>query len=206
MIILRAQIVRVIVGSGKIGWEETIIMFDSLGIFALSLFAQAIIQLYYRAFWALHDSKTPFISSFIGVVINIFLSYYLSAQFGILGLIAAFSTSSIITAGILHYFIGKRTNFIYHKNIANSVLKISIAAIVAGLFSQYIKHAIEPFLDTKTGLGIMTQGLVSGIAGLYVYCLISEKIGIEEYLMFKNSIRRRLFKTKVETAEIISEE
>ncbi|MBU2214278.1 murein biosynthesis integral membrane protein MurJ, partial [Patescibacteria group bacterium] len=37
--VLRAQIVRVVLGSGKFDWEDTILTFQCLGIFAFSLFA-----------------------------------------------------------------------------------------------------------------------------------------------------------------------
>lgn len=206
MIVLRAQIVRVILGTGKFSWEDTIMTLDSLEIFAISLFAQALILLFSRAFWALHDAKTPFLASIFSVLVNLVLAFILSKEYGIRGLVGAFSISSIANALILYYLINKKTNFVCHNKIFNPMLKITFASVSAGVVSYYALRAILPFLDTSTGIGIMTQGLVSGIAGFYVYCFISGKIGIEEYIMFKNSIQRRLFKTRVETAEIISEE
>lgn len=206
LIVLRAQIVRVIYGTGKIGWEETILIFDVLAIFSISLFAQGLIPLFSRAFWALHDAKTPFLTSFASVIINIILAFLLSKQYGIAGLVAAFSISSIINALLLYYLINKKTNFICHGKIYKPLLKISAASIIAGYFCYKTLYLVEPFLNTNTGFGILTQGFLAGSVGLTAYCILSWKLEIEEFMIFKNSIQRRLFKTKIETTEIIVEE
>ncbi len=98
LIVLRAQIVRIILGWGKFDWQDTILTLNALQIFALSLFAQALIPLLSRAFWALHDAKTPFFAALISAVINLILAIVLSKQFGISGLVGAFSVSAIINA------------------------------------------------------------------------------------------------------------
>ena len=206
LFVLRAQIVRVALGTRNFTWENTILTFDSLGIFAFSLFAQALIPLLARAFWALHDAKTPFVTSSISVLINLALAFSLSKQFGIVGLVAAFSISSFINALLLYYLINKKIGFSCHNKIYRSVLKISFSSVIAGLFAYESLYLIEPFLDTHTFVGIFAQGLFAGIIGVAAYCLIVWKFKVDEFIVFKNSIRKRLFKTKIETAEIIKEE
>jgi len=204
LLILRAQIVRTIFGKGEIGWEETTMLLDAVAFFSISLFAQGIIPLFSRAFWALHDAKTPFLTSLTSVIINIVLAFYLSAQYGIIGLVGAFSISSIINALLLYYLINKKTDFICHSHIYKPILKISLASLISGYFSYKTLYFIEPFLNTETGIGIFLQGLIAGIAGLYLYCILSWLMKIEEFIIFKNSIQKKLFKTKVETSEIIT--
>ena len=195
LLILRAQIVRTIYGEGKIGWEETIILLDAVAFFSISLFAQSVIPLFSRAFWALHDAKTPFLTSLASVIINIVLAFYLSAQYGIIGLVGAFSISTIINALLLYYLINKKTDFLCHARIYKPILKISLASLISGYFSYKTLYFIEPFLNTETGIGIFLQGLIAGIAGLYLYCILSWLMRIEEFIIFKNSIQKKLFKT-----------
>ena len=206
LLVLRAQIVRSIFGTGEIGWEETTMLLDAVAFFSISLFAQGLIPLFSRAFWALHDAKTPFLTSFASVIINIVLAFYLSAQYGIIGLVGAFSISAIINAFLLYYFINKKTGFVCHGQIHKPLLKISFAALASGFFSYKTLYFIEPFLNTSTGIGIFLQGLIAGLAGLVLYCNLSWVMKIEEFIIFKNSIQRRLLKTKIETTEIISED
>ena len=206
LFVLRAQIVRVILGYGKFTWEDTILTFNALGVFALSLFAQALIPLLTRSFWALHDTKTPFVTSSISVLINLILAFSLSKQYGIVGLVMAFSISSIINALLLYYLINKKIGFSCHNAIFKSAIKISFSSVIAGLFAYAVLYLIEPFLNTHTFVGIFAQGLFAGVIGIVVYCLIAWKFKIREFIVFKNSIQKRLFKTKIETVEIIKEE
>ncbi|MEA1937017.1 MAG: murein biosynthesis integral membrane protein MurJ [Patescibacteria group bacterium] len=206
LFVLRAQVVRVALGTRNFTWEDTILTFNALGVFVFSLFAQALIPLLARSFWALHDAKTPFITSLISVFINILLAFSLSKEYGVIGLAMAFSISSVINALFLYCLINKKIGFSCHKAIFKSVVKISCSSAVAGLFAYKSLYLIEPFLDTHTFVGIFTQGLFAGLVGIVVYCLISWKFKIEEFIIFKNSIRKRIFKTKIETVEIIKEE
>jgi len=206
LVVLRAQIVRTIFGTGEIGWKETTMLLDAVAIFSLSLFAQGVIPLFSRAFWALHDAKTPFLTSLISVIINIFLAFYLSAQYGITGLVGAFSISAIINSLLLYHLINKKTDFICHTRIFKPILKISFASIIAGFLSYKTLYLIEPFLNTGTGIGIFMQGIIAGIVGLAFYCILSWNLEIDEFIIFKDSIQRRLFKTKIETTEIITED
>jgi len=206
LFVLRAQVVRVALGAKGFTWENTVLTFDTLGIFVLSLFAQALIPLLARSFWALNDAKTPFITSSISVLINLFLAFALSKQYGVVGLAASFSISSIINALLLYYLINKKIGFSCHNIIFRSAAKISFSSVAAGFFAYVSLYLIEPFLNTRTFVGIFTQGLFAGSVGITAYCLISWKFKVEEFIVFKNSIQKRLFKTKIETAEIIKEE
>ncbi len=206
LIVLRAQIVRIILGWGKFDWQDTILTLNALQIFALSLFAQALIPLLSRAFWALHDAKTPFFAALISAVINLILAIVLSKQFGISGLVGAFSVSAVINALLLYYFINKKLNFVCHSKIYKPLSKITFASVIAGFFSYGTLYIIEPFLNTHTFIGIFTQGSLAGIVGIAAYCFISWKLAIEEFMIFKNSIQKKLFKTKIKTEEIVIEE
>ena len=95
---LRAQIVRVILGTGVFGWEATQTTLTALGFFSLSLFAQSLIPLFTRAFFAQKDSAYPFAASIIGLLTNLGLSYYfaLEQHMGVAGLALAFSVASIV--------------------------------------------------------------------------------------------------------------
>lgn len=206
LVALRAQIVRTILGTGKVGWEDTMLLFDSLAIFSFSLFAQSVIPLFSRAFWALHDAKTPFYISFFSVIINIMLSVALSNAYGLRGLVASFSISSTLNAILLYIFINKKTDFICHGRIYMPIIKISLASIAAGIISHFSLYTVEPFLDTHTGVGIFAQGLIAGTMGLFAYCILCWKLEIEEFIILKDSLKRKLLGMRVVTSEIVVEE
>lgn len=205
-IVLRAQIVRVALGTGEFDWHDTVLALNSLGIFSLSLFAQSVIPLFSRAFWALGNARIPFLTSLAAAASNLGLAIFFSERFGIEGLVGAFSISSIINAVLLYYLINKKIGLIYHQQVCKPVLKIIFVSAAAGLFSYIALYAIEPFLSTNTGVGILLQGSFAGLIGILVYCFLGWLYKIEEFIILKNALRRRMFKSKFETAEIISEE
>jgi len=76
LILERAQIVRVILGYGEFSWDATRLTAAALGAFALSVFAQSLIPLFSRAFYALEDTKTPVIVNICSIGLNIALSFW----------------------------------------------------------------------------------------------------------------------------------
>jgi len=207
LIVLRAQIVRVILGRGPLfGWEETITTINTLQIFCLSLFAQALIPLLARSFWALHDAKTPFYSALISTIINIFLALGLSRNFGIYGLVGAFSISSTINALILFILLKKKLGVNIEKKDKQVIAKIAFSSFLSGSIAYLMLYAIEPFISTNTFIGIFMQGAIAGTIGIACYLLISWTLQIEEFNKFKNSFQKKVFKTKIKTTEIIVEE
>ena len=71
LIVLRAQTVRVLLGSGKFNWSNTTLTFEVLGILSLSLFAQSLLPLLTRAFYALQNTKIPLYIGIVSEAVNL---------------------------------------------------------------------------------------------------------------------------------------
>lgn len=207
LIIFRAQIVRVIYGHGPhFGWRETIMTIDALQIFCVSLFAQSLVPLFSRAFWAKHDSKTPFFVTLSCSIANVILAIKLAPLFGLNGLIAAFTTTAILNAVLLFILLDKKYLSRIPKHFYIAVAQISFSAIFAGLIGYKTLYAVEPYLDTHTFFGIAIQGALSGGAMLVVYFAWGSIFQIEEFIKFKNTLRKKVFKTRIKATELIAEE
>lgn len=196
MFMLRAQIVRVVLGSGKFDWEDTILTFECLGIFVVSLFAQSTIPLLARAFYALHDTKNPFFIALVAEAVNIILVVVLIKEFQIVGLAIAFSTASILQMILLFFFLRRKTTNLDEKNIAISFSKVSLAAILAGGAIQLAKTKVASLVDIDTFLGIFVQLSLSAIVGIFVFSLASYALKSEEFFNFKRSLTKKIFKAK----------
>ena len=70
ILILRAQFVRIVLGSGAFSWDNTYYTAQALGCFAISIFAQGLIPLLGRSFYAYEDTKTPMAVSFFSIIIT----------------------------------------------------------------------------------------------------------------------------------------
>lgn len=76
-IVLRAQIVRVILGAGFFGWTDTRLTAAALLLLSLSIISQGLIMLLVRAFYAADRTIFPVTANFISSALIIGLSFFL---------------------------------------------------------------------------------------------------------------------------------
>lgn len=195
-LVLRAQIVRVILGWGNFNWEDTILTSDTLALFVLSLFAQALIPLLARFFYALQDTKTPFLVGLFSAVVNVGLAFLFGKLLGVAGLALAFSLSSILNFSLLWIILRFKIGSLDEVNILGSVLKISVAALAMAFTVQAMKFILAPYLDMQKFWGVLGQGVGSGLAGLGVFAVIGIALGSKEMIALRDVIKYKLFKMK----------
>ena len=192
IITLRAQIIRVILGAGNFNWEDTVLTMNALGFFALSLFAQALVPLLTRVFYARHDSRTPLYVGFLVVVVNVLLSLFLSKKMGVAGLALAFSLGNILNFILLWLWLWAKLGDLDQKRILVSVLKFSAAGIGCGFMVQGSKVLFSPYVNMHAFWGVATQGLASGLIGLLGYIIFCHFLKTEELGHFLTLISHRL--------------
>ncbi|KKS23816.1 MAG: Integral membrane protein MviN, partial [Candidatus Nomurabacteria bacterium GW2011_GWC2_41_8] len=122
-IVLRAQIVRVILGSGSFSWDDTRLVAAGLAIFSVSILAQGMIALLSRSYYATGNTKRPLLVNFSCSVLIIILSYVFIDFFKNALLFRYFMESLLKVNDIagtevlmlpLAYSIGTILNFILH--------------------------------------------------------------------------------------------
>ncbi|HLC95418.1 MAG TPA: lipid II flippase MurJ, partial [Patescibacteria group bacterium] len=189
MIIFRAQFVRVILGAGYFDWEDTILTFEVLKFLSMSLFAQSLIPLFARAFFALQNTKTPLYIALVSEVVHIILIPILLPEYAVLGLAIAFSASSVLNFFLLYVLLRKKISVWDDRMFLFPVARILFAAIIAGVVAQISKSVfalttneldtfVEVFLQLVTGLAI------GGVS----FVFLCYWLGIEELQMARRFI------------------
>lgn len=201
LISLRAQIIRVVLGTGQFDWQATVLTANALGIFAFSLFAQAVIPLQVRVFYARHDSLTPFIIGIFTDGLNVLLAWQLARPLGVAGLALAFSASNVAYFILLWVWLRLAVGGLDEKNILLAVGKFCLAGLAAALTVQGVKYSAVYFVNMNKVWGVFTQGALAGLAGLAVYLLICYLLKADELLKILEVIRRRLPFKKVAAAD-----
>lgn len=227
LILERAQIIRVILGTGEFSWEDTRLTAAALGLFSLSIFAQSLIPLFLRAFFAMGNSKLPVLINSFSLVLNMFLSFYfvnllkVNGNFryvlgeilkvsdipdiSVLGLPLAFSVASIINLLILYFAISHKIKEYDSTKILFSVNRINISSFFAGVAVYFILHTTANFVDMHTFLGIFIQGFLAFLGGALVYLFFTYMFKVPEFFMFWQAFTlpiRRLFFAKRYFSEI----
>jgi putative peptidoglycan lipid II flippase len=191
IIALRAQIIRVVLGTGQFDWQATISTMNTLGFFALSLFAQATMPLLIRVYYARHNSSTPFYLGLFTVVLNIGLSFIFGAKMGVAGLALAFSIANILNFILLWVWLYFSVGSLDISNILISVLKFTASAIAAGLAAQIMKVVVWPFIDMTKFSGVFIQLTFSALVGALVYAVFCYLFKSEELFGFLAALKNR---------------
>ncbi len=199
MYTLRAQIVRVVLGAGAFNWEDTELTFTALGIFLFSLWAQSLIPLLARAFYAMHNTKIPFIVGVLSELLNISLAVLLIRSYGVLGLVTAFSISASFNALFLYFWLRKKVGGIRKKGVIRTFFKVSLATLIMVVVVQSLKNIIgsEPFGEKQTFMGIFVQLVISLVGGPLVFVLIGKMLKIRELNHFVKTLHKKLIIKKV---------
>jgi putative peptidoglycan lipid II flippase len=205
ILLLRAQLVRVILGSGQFNWEDTVLTFETLGFLTISLFAQCLIPLLARSFYAIHNTKTPFYIALVSETINILLVIMLISKYEVSGLAIAFSAASIVNMLLLFIVLRIKLGYLDEKKIINSGIKVLLSATIAGFTIQILKYLISRTTGIDTFFGIFAQLIISGGIGIITFLFMSYIFKVEEFFHFKNSISRKLFGAREPINEITEE-
>ncbi|NCO00018.1 murein biosynthesis integral membrane protein MurJ [Candidatus Falkowbacteria bacterium] len=201
IIVLRAQIVRVVLGNGNFDWQDTILTMNTLALFAVSLFAQATLPLLVRVFYARHNSATPFYVGLVSVVVNIALSLWLSPLFGVAGLAMAFSAANIVNFLLLWLWLQRKVGNLDFLHILLSTAKFIVAGLAAGITAQIMKVPVSSIVGMDRFIGVFTQLAISGLAGLAIYLVFCYLLQSEELSSFLSSIIRRWPFKKINTED-----
>lgn len=197
MIVFRAQFVRVILGSGHFNWEDTIVTFNILACLAVSLFAQSLIPLFARAFFALQNTKTPLYIAAGAEVLHIVLLFLLShsVYFSIEALALAFSIATIINILFLYLSLKRQAPYWDDGQMFGPAMKIAAAAILAGLIAQASKYVFALTTnELDTFVEVFLQlffGLLLGGTAYLIFCVWFQ---VEELRVLKRFIWCRILR------------
>lgn len=183
LIVLRIPIVRLVFGAGMFDWADTVLTGKTLAAFSLSLFAQSLIHLLTRAFFALHDSKTPVVIGIIAIIINTVLSilFISSLHLPVWGLGLSASIASIVNALFLFLFLYKKLEGFKMAGFLIPVVKMGIATFITGI-SLYVPMKLmdQLIFDTTRTVNLIMLTAIVSIIGLIVYILISWILRLNE--------------------------
>lgn len=192
-IVLRIPVVRLVFGASRFDWEATVLTGMTLSMFAISIFAQSIVNVLARGFYALYDTKTPVKVSVISILTNTLLSLYFIKILGLpvwsLGL--STSIASILNASMLYILLDQKIGKFSKMELFLPAIKMFIAAAVAGIAVFFpLKLFDQLVFDTTRTFGLLLLTGIAGGAGLLTYLLLAWVFDVNEVKSFIELIRR----------------
>ena len=191
LILLRQPVTAMLFERGQFEARSTEMVAWALLWFTAGLVGHAVVEILSRAFYALHDTKTPVSVGVAAMGLNAMCSFGFAALFASAGwmphggLALANSLATALEAVILFIFMRRRLNGIDGNQIARGVAQYGLAALgmtIAILIWMRFTGELNPWL---VGLGGVSVGGIAYAAGLYL-------LRVPETQMLLDLLRRKL--------------
>jgi len=216
-LVLRAQIVRVILGAGQYHWVATRLTIACFALFAISLVAQALVLLFTRGFNSIGHNAVPVLISVFSSGVTILLGYELVAFYTgsqlfqnfvtsllridgvpgsqILMLPLAYSLGMVINLIFLVYYFQKKFDKFFVQSLRATISYCSFASIIAGLVAYEFMEILGIYLNLHTLRGVFLQGAIAGVVGIVTWWLILEVLRNDDIREIRRAINLRILKS-----------
>jgi putative peptidoglycan lipid II flippase len=197
-LVLGEQIVRLLLERGVMTSQSTELVAGVLLFFTLGLLPFSLFQLFLRAFYALQDTKTPFLINCGAVLLNIAVNIVMWRLLKVKGLAAGHAIAYVFGVTLQARVLSRRIGGIDGRRIVASVTRVVIAAIGMGIAvwgaSTLMEGALEPdtFISQAVVLGI------SVVIGVVTFLALAHMLGVEE-LSYARSLLGRRFAKETDT-------
>jgi putative peptidoglycan lipid II flippase len=219
LVVIRAQFVRAVLGSGEFDWSDTRLTAAVLALFAFSLTSQAIHLLIVRALYATGNTRLPFYTTLLSSVLALVFAFcaYLVLVFvpdmraaleslmrledvpgtEVLALPLGYSLALLVHSVVL-LVCSRKILQIDLRKIVPQLLRAGAAAGAAGFIAYFSLNFIVEHLPTETLLGIFLQGLFAGVMGILA-------AGLAYFLLRSPELEevRRVLHRKLRGADVI---
>jgi putative peptidoglycan lipid II flippase len=216
-IVLRAQIVRTILGSGAFDWTATKLTAAALALFAISVVAQNLVLLFTRAFYAMGKTRLPLLANVcggVGVIGASLLFLYGFSEYpvfrffaetllrvddisgtSILMLPLGYSVGMLLNVAILLVMLRREFPSLL-GDVKKSFLHSFSSSIFIGFVSYHSLKVLAGILDQKAFLGIFLQGLCAGIIGTLAGLFLLRVLENPELEEIRTALHHKFWKAK----------
>ena len=217
-IVLRAHIVRVVLGAGEFGWADTRLTAASLALFAIGIVAQSLTALFVRAFYAIGNVRVPIVINTFALMITMVCAFFFVRilqeistihlpffhilrvvdvpQAVVLGLPLAFALGALVNMALLSFYLRRMDGgeqFRLHV-FAPFLRDMTGAGMLLGVVSYGILQISAPLFDVNTFLGIFLHGLFAGACGIGSAIVFLHMRGNKELEEVRNVLGRKFWR------------
>lgn len=222
-VVLRAQIVRVILGTGRFTWDDTRLTAASLALFGFSVVAQSLIVLLTRGYYAAGRTKRPLVVNVIFTISEIIFAYGFLIAYDSLPFFQHFFDSLLRVDGIsgtrilmlpLGYACGIIANAFalwlmfrkdYFAGIKTTIKRVGFESVASSLILGFVAYKalslLDDIVDIDTFWGIFVQGFCAGIIGLVAWALVLYLLKSRELSEVAHALHKKFWKQSVVVPE-----
>jgi len=222
-VVLRAQVVRTVLGAGAFDWADTRLTAAMLALFTISTIGQSLIVLFVRGFYAEGKTSRPLLINALSAVTIVALAYILdkafftfpifrffiedllkvSGQRGTSVLVLALAyTLGVILNTILHWVTFERAYRGFTRPVMATLFHSFAASVIMGYASYLSLRVFSVVFPLTKVWGIFMQGFVSALIGLIVLIITLRILENRELAEVWRTLHHKIWKARVPPAEV----
>lgn len=208
--LLRAQIVRIVLGSGLWGWRETRLTAACLGIFSVSILASSLVVFLRKSFYSIQEAKVPTFLEGVNFILNIgfsflFLSFLqpsgwlreLAASFlkiqdmkdiGVIAFPLALSFSAVTQVALLFLSFLSRIGTKELAPLFSFFKKILALTFLMGIMVWLVLRLMGTIFPLETFWQVFLQTATAFLVGGVIYAVGALLFGMQEINSLKNAL------------------
>ena len=183
ILVLRIPLVRLIFGAREFDWPATVLTGRMLALLSLSIFAQALVTLTLKAYYALHNTLLPFLVGATTTLLMIVVSYLFIVvyHFPLESLGLTFSFANILQLIILFILLDRKVGGFDKKTLILHSIKFFFSTIFTGIALYIpIKLLDQLVFDTTRTINLIILTGISSFAGLSLYLFLTWLFDVQE--------------------------
>ena len=187
LLILRVPFVRLIFGTHNFPWSTTITTGQVVAVMAISIGAQAMVQLLIRAFHALKDTRTPLLITLLTAVFYLISSWFFvfHTTRGVMGIALSTSLAAFIELLLCLVLLSRKLPNFFTSAFWVPQIKMLAASFFMAIF-LYLPFKIldELVFNTTKTIELVGLTITTGTIGSLVYIYFSALFEVKELKLF----------------------
>lgn len=187
MVVLAGPIVNAVLRYGDFTARSADLTAETLAAFGLGLVFFSVYLYTLRAFYAMQDTRTPFLLNCLENGINIVVALALYPLLHVQGLALSFSIAYAVAAVVALAALHRRLGSLDGRHALTGIGRIAVAAAVATLVAAVAGRVVG---DATTGRAVVAC-LIAVPAAAAVYLVLLRVLGVPELAALRDAVRRR---------------
>jgi putative peptidoglycan lipid II flippase len=178
--VLARPIIGLLLAHGSYGPAAAKTTADVLAIMALGLPGFSLYLLLMRAYQAIQDTRTMFLTYLVENGVNIVLAFALYPMFGVQGLAAALALAYAVGSGVALWNLGRRVHGFRGQRLGIMLYRIAVAAAVTADVALAVSVLLAHVMGTAGGITLLIRIVASVAVGVTVYLHVARYFGVDE--------------------------
>ncbi|MEY2404757.1 MAG: putative peptidoglycan lipid flippase, partial [Acidimicrobiaceae bacterium] len=152
------------------------------GLIGFSLYLYAL-----RGFYALHDTRTPFLINLVENGLNVVLAFALVGHYGVYGVAFSYSAAYVIAAGVALALLRRRVGRLGGTQLISAFSRIIAATAVMAAAVWAASRAV----GGDRGSGAVARVAVGVLVGTVVYAVAALALRVDDLRGLRDRLLRR---------------